>query len=93
MNLFKYSRIFIGIFLTTMVLSVLFLFVNPYNKWGTKPGSPLNLGVDFTGGTKIYFPVPNAVSSDEVKTILKTINIPEFKDCQAPGPGIHQFFK
>jgi preprotein translocase subunit SecF len=86
MDLFKYSRVFIGIFLTTMVLSVVFLFVNPYNNWGTKPGSPLNLGVDFTGGTKIYFPVPQAVASDEVEAILKTITLPGFK-YSAPQPN------
>jgi preprotein translocase subunit SecF len=79
MNLFKYRIFFLGIFTTTMILSVIFVFVNPYNNWGTKPGSSLNLGIDFTGGTKMYFPVPRAVSSDEVTAVLKTIDLPNFK--------------
>ncbi|MGE5581570.1 MAG: protein translocase subunit SecF [Bacillota bacterium] len=86
MNLFKYRYFFIGIFLTTMILSVVFIFVNPSNGWGTKPGFPLNLGIDFTGGTKIYFPVPRAVSSDEVAAVLKTIDLPDFK-YNAPQPN------
>ncbi len=78
MNLLKYRSYYIGIFLTTMLLSLVFLFVNPYNGWGTK-GSALNLGVDFTGGTKIYFPVDRAVSSAEVTDVLKKIDLPNFK--------------
>ena len=42
-------------------------------------GPALNLGIDFTGGTKIYFPVSRAVSSDEVVAVLKTIKLPDFK--------------
>jgi preprotein translocase subunit SecF len=79
MNIFKYRNIYLGIFITTMILSVVFVFVNPHNSWGTKPGSPLNLGIDFTGGTKIYFPVPRAVTSDEVMAVLKNIDLPDFK--------------
>ena len=79
MNLLKYRWLFITIFLSTMLLSVLFLFVNPYNNWGTKHGPALNLGIDFTGGTKIYFPVSRAVNSDEVVAVLKTIKLPDFK--------------
>ena len=79
MNILKYRWYFIGIFLITMLLSVIFLFVNPFNGWGTKPGSALNLGIDFTGGTKIYFPVDKPVSSDEVTAVLKTIKLPNFK--------------
>ncbi len=79
MNLLKYRWLFIGFFLLTMLLSVTFLFVNPYNGWGTKPGSSLNLGVDFTGGTKIYFPVSHAVTSSDVRSVLEKINLPNFK--------------
>lgn len=79
MNLLKYRWVFIGIFIATMVLSISFIFVNPYNGWGTKPGSSLNLGIDFTGGSKIYFPVDRAVSSDEVVSVLKKIDLPDFK--------------
>ncbi|HBF40100.1 MAG TPA: hypothetical protein DDW50_22690, partial [Firmicutes bacterium] len=79
MNIFKYRYAYLGIFITTMILSVVFIFVNPTNGWGTKPGPSLNLGIDFTGGTKIYFPVPRAVSSDEVMAVLKTIDLPNFK--------------
>jgi preprotein translocase subunit SecF len=79
MDLMKYRRIYIMIFMTTIVCCVLFLFVNPFNGWGTKPGSALNLGVDFTGGTKIYFPVSRPVSSDQVMAVLRTIKLPNFK--------------
>jgi preprotein translocase subunit SecF len=84
MDLMKYRWLFVGIFLATMGLSLFFLFANPNNGWGTK-GSPLNLGIDFTGGTKIYFPVPREVSSDEVTAILKKIDLPDFK-FNAPQP-------
>ncbi|HEX3047583.1 MAG TPA: protein translocase subunit SecF [Bacillota bacterium] len=88
MNLIKYRWLFVGIFVTTMLLSVAFIFVNTYNQWGTKPGSPLNLGIDFTGGTKIYFPLPKAVTSDEVSVVLKSVQkeIPHMK-FQAPQPA------
>jgi preprotein translocase subunit SecF len=79
MNLMKHRWTFITIFIATMFTSSLFLFVNPHNGWGSKPGSALNLGVDFTGGTKIYFPVSRKVSSDEVVAVLKTIKLPNFK--------------
>ena len=79
MNLMKYRWIFVGIFIATIVLSITFIFINPYNGWGTKPGSSLNLGIDFTGGTKIYFPLDKAVSSDEVAEVLDKINLPDFK--------------
>lgn len=79
MNLLKYRWFFVGIFLVTMLCSVVFLFVNPYNGWGTKPGPSLNLGIDFTGGAKIYFPLSKPVSSDEVVAVLKDIKIPNFK--------------
>lgn len=79
MNLMKYRWIFVGIFIATIVLSITFIFVNPYNGWGTKPGSSLNLGIDFTGGTKIYFPLDRAVSSDEVAEVLDKIDLPDFK--------------
>ncbi|HOP74074.1 MAG TPA: protein translocase subunit SecF [Bacillota bacterium] len=79
MNILKYRWFFIGIFIITMVLSVTFLFVNPYNNWGTKPGPSINLGIDFTGGTKIYFPVSRPVSSDEVAVVLDKIDLPNFK--------------
>ena len=84
MDLMKYRWLFVGIFLVTMALSVLFLFANPNNGWGTK-GFSLNLGIDFTGGTKIYFPVPRAVTSDEVAAILKDIKLPDFR-YNAPQP-------
>ncbi len=79
MNLLKYRWYFISFFLLTMLLSITFLFVNPYNGWGSKGGSALNLGVDFTGGTKIYFPVSRAVTSSDVKLVLDKINLPNFK--------------
>jgi preprotein translocase subunit SecF len=79
MNLLKHRWVFIGVFLITMTLSLLFLFANPFNSWGAKAGPALNVGVDFTGGSKIYFPVSRAVSSDEVTAVLKTINLHEFK--------------
>lgn len=80
MNILKYRWYFVGIFLTTMILSAFFVFYNPYNKWGAKPGPSLNVGIDFTGGTKIYFPLSKPVSSDEVVKVLESINtIPEFK--------------
>jgi len=79
MNLLKYRWYFISFFLLTMVLSIAFLFINPFNGWGSKPGSALNLGVDFTGGTKIYFPVTRAVNSSEVKAVLAGIKLPNFK--------------
>lgn len=78
MDIMKHKVWFIGIFLLAMLLCVSFLFVNPYNGWGQKPGSALNLGVDFTGGTKIYFPVDRPVTSDEVTEVLKTIDLPDF---------------
>jgi preprotein translocase subunit SecF len=87
MNLLKYRWLFVGIFLATMFFSALFIFVNPHNNWGTKPGPSLNLGVDFTGGSKIYFPVPRAVTSDEVGAVLQTINLgPNFK-YNSPQPN------
>jgi preprotein translocase subunit SecF len=79
MNLLKYRWYFIGFFLLTMVLSITFLFVNPLNGWGSKPVSAINFGVDFTGGTKIYFPLPRAVNSSEVKAVLEKIDLPNFK--------------
>ena len=79
MNLMKYRWIYIGIFIATISLSIAFIFVNPYNGWGAKPGSSLNLGIDFTGGTKIYFPVDQAVSSDEVAKVMEKIDLPDFK--------------
>lgn len=79
MNLMKYRWIFVGIFIATIVLSITFIFINPYNGWGTKPGSSLNLGIDFTGGTKIYFPLEQPVSSDEVAKVLDKIDLPDFK--------------
>lgn len=78
MDIMKHKWWFIGIFLGAMLLCVIFLFVNPYNGWGQNPGSALNLGVDFTGGTKIYFPVDRPVTSDEVTAVLKTIDLPDF---------------
>lgn len=79
MNLLKYRWIYIGLFVAIMALSIIFIFVNPYNGWGAKPGASLNLGIDFTGGTKIYFPVEQAVSSDEVAKVLEKIDLPDFK--------------
>ncbi|HYH04574.1 MAG TPA: protein translocase subunit SecF [Bacillota bacterium] len=79
MNLMKHRWTFIAIFLTTMIASVAFLFVNPYNGWGSKPGSALNLGVDFTGGTKIYYPLSKPVASDDVVKVMETIKLPNFK--------------
>jgi preprotein translocase SecF subunit len=79
MDLMKHRWTFITIFITTMFACALFLFLNPHNGWGSKPGPALNLGVDFTGGTKIYFPVSRKVSSDEVVAVLKTIKLPNFK--------------
>lgn len=79
MNLMKYRWIFVGIFIATIALSIIFIFINPYNGWGTKPGSSLNLGIDFTGGTKIYFPLEQPVSSDEVAKVLDKIDLPDFK--------------
>ncbi len=79
MDLMKHKWLYIGIFLTCMLLSAVFLFVNPYNGWGQKTGSALNLGVDFTGGTKIYFPVDRAVTSGEVAKVLNAIQLPDFK--------------
>ncbi len=78
MNLLKYRWFFVGIFVVTMLLSVLFLFVNPYNGWGSKPGT-LNLGIDFTGGTKIYYPLERPVDSAEVVSALETVQLPNFK--------------
>lgn len=86
MNLLKYRWYFVGFFLLTMALSVLFLFFNPYNNWGTKPGDALNLGVDFRSGTKIYYPVSKAITSMEVMNVLKTIKLPDFK-YTAPQPS------
>jgi preprotein translocase subunit SecF len=84
----KHRWLFVGIFVITMLLSICFLFVNPTNNWGTKAGIPLNLGVDFTGGTKIYFPVSRAVSSDEVAGVLNSVKgqIPALK-FNAPQPS------
>ncbi len=86
MNLLKHRKLYIGIFTALILLSVVLLFVNPYNGWGQKPGSSLNLGVDFTGGTKIYFPVSQkyiqehqTVTSAEVVAVLKEIKLPNFK--------------
>lgn len=79
MNLLKYRWIYICVFIAIISLSIIFIFVNPYNGWGAKPGSSLNLGIDFTGGTKIYFPVDQAVSSDEVVKVLEKIDLPDFK--------------
>lgn len=80
MNILKYRWLYVAIFLTTMILAALFLFFNTYNHWGTKRGSSLNLGIDFIGGTKIYFPLVRPVSSDEVTDVLKSIKgIPDFK--------------
>jgi len=93
MNLMKYRNTFIGIFMTTMLLSVIFLFVNPYNGWGSKKGSNLNLGVDFTGGTKIYFPISSnyikehgEVKANDVVAVLKQIKLPGFK-FNSPQPS------
>lgn len=79
MNLLKYRWYYIGIFIFTMILGILFLFFNFYNNFGTRPGPSLNLGVDFTGGAKIYFPVSRPVTSSEVEAVLKTIDLPNFK--------------
>lgn len=82
MNLLKYRWGFMGFFLTIMILSALFIFcVNPQNGWGTKGAFPqtLNLGIDFTGGSKIYFPLPGPVTSDDVTGVLKTIDLPNLK--------------
>lgn len=79
MDLIKHRWKFIAIFLIAMIASVTLLFVNPYNGWGTKPGPALNLGIDFTGGTKIYYPVSQKVTSDEVAAVLDTIKLPNFK--------------
>ena len=86
MNLMKYRWLFVGIFIATMLLSVLFIFFNAFNGFGTKPGSALNLGIDFTGGTKIYFPVSKAVTSSEVAEVLQTIKLPHFK-FNSPQPS------
>jgi preprotein translocase subunit SecF len=86
MNLMKYRKVFVGIFLTTMVLATIFVFYNPYNGWGSKSGPSLNLGVDFTGGTKIYFPLSKPVTSDEVAAVLKEIQLPDFK-FNSPQPS------
>jgi len=79
MNLLKYRWIYVGCFIFAVTASIILLFVNPYNNWGAKSGSALNLGVDFTGGTKIYFPVSRQVSSDQVTEVLKGIKLPDFK--------------
>lgn len=89
MNLMKYRWVFIGVFLATMVLSVLFLFFNTFNQFGAKPGPSLNLGIDFTGGTKIYFPVPHPVTSTQVEAVLadlKANQLPKLK-YNAPQPS------
>lgn len=79
MNLLKYRWIYLGVFVFIIVASATLLVVNPYNQWGTKAGSSLNLGVDFTGGSKIYFPVPEPVQSAEVTAVLEKIDLPDFK--------------
>lgn len=88
MNLMKYRWSFVGFFLFTMVLSIVFLFVNPTNGWGTKSVNPLNLGIDFTGGTKIYFPLSKQVSSDQVAAVLESLKtqMPNLK-YNPPQPG------
>jgi preprotein translocase subunit SecF len=88
MNLIKYRLLFIGISVCFILLSVLFIFFNTHNQWGSIPGAPLNLGIDFTGGTKIYFPTPKEVTSDEVRTVLQELQkgIPHMK-FSAPQPA------
>lgn len=79
MNLMKYRWLNIGLLIFVIVAGITLLFVSPNNGWGAKPGPALNLGIDFTGGTKIYFPVPRQVSSDEVAAVLREIEIDNFK--------------
>lgn len=92
MDLIKYRWYFIGFFILTMVLSIVFLYVNPYNQWG-KQGSAFNLGIDFTGGSRIKYPIPSQyiqehkeVTSDEVAAVLQSLTIPDFKFNQ-PQPA------
>ncbi len=88
MNLMKYRGYFVGFFLFVMVISIFFVLFNPHNGWGTKQVNPLNLGIDFTGGTKIYFPLSKAVSSAEVAAVLNSVKtqIPGLK-FSPPQPG------
>lgn len=79
MNFMKFKNLFVVLFIATLLICVGLLFANPYNGWGTKEGSALNLGVDFTGGTKIYFPVSQPVSSVEAAEVLSKIDLPDFK--------------
>jgi preprotein translocase subunit SecF len=79
MNLMKHRLTFICIFLATIIICASLLFFNPSNGWGSKSGFSLNLGVDFTGGAKIYFPVSKPVSSAEVTAVLKTVKLPKFR--------------
>jgi preprotein translocase subunit SecF len=65
MNLMKYRFVFIGVFILTMLAAGFF--------WVEKG---LNLGVDFTGGTVIRFPVKQAVTTAQVEEALST---PEMK--------------
>ncbi|HHU50734.1 MAG TPA: protein translocase subunit SecF [Firmicutes bacterium] len=59
MNLIKYRKLFLAIFIVAVIFSV--------TAWCTKG---LNYGVDFTGGTNIRFPLSQEVTSTEVNEVL-----------------------
>ncbi|HOQ23133.1 MAG TPA: protein translocase subunit SecF [Bacillota bacterium] len=61
MNLLKYRWLNIGILFTVLIAAIV--------SWAVLG---LNLGVDFTGGTNIRFPVNRAVTSTEVEEALST---------------------
>lgn len=73
MNLLKYSKIYLSVWVLVILLSVVFL--------GTRG---LNYGVDFTGGTNIRFPLRKPVTSLEVMEALETPSLAELDLRPAP---------
>ncbi len=61
MNLMKYKKLYVFLFVAAMVFSI--------SIWAIKG---LNFGIDFTGGTNIRFPLTEKVTSSEVLNALNT---------------------
>jgi preprotein translocase subunit SecF len=66
MNLMKYKKFFISLFVAIMAFNIIV--------WAVKG---LNFGIDFTGGTNIRFPLEQKVTSTEVLGALDTQELRE----------------
>lgn len=79
MDILGKRKIWYTISIILIAIGLVFLLING-----------LNLGIDFNGGTLIEFSFDNAVSNEQIRSVLEEINIAEdSKIQQSDSAGVH----